>query len=151
MSNEIKEKQVKLIKKSFHKIWFGLYFGRPGFGSEKLEGMTFLDLHVLGLAEHRQDLILKEIREYLQIPSTTLSSIVSKLEKQGLIKRKMNPDDLRTYSLQITDEGRELFKEHERIDTEASRKIAEALDEDERQEFVKLFEKIASEVGREKN
>ena len=116
--------------------------GRPDLLSEKLGGLSFIDLNVISLAENNPDMIIKEIRNYLKIPQTTLSSIVAKLEKRGFINRVINRRDLRSFSLEITKKGKEIMEEHKRIDLEQAEKIVLALEGKERDTFVKLFEKV---------
>ncbi len=136
------KKQIEIMNYAIHRILFNVK--RPDFASELLENLTFLDLHVIALACEKPDRILKEIKEYLQIPQTTLSSSVSKLEKLGLVKRVINRRDLRSYSIELTEEGNKIMEEHMRVDAEQAKKMLMMLDGKERDEFVELLQKIFS-------
>ena len=142
MNEDKLKKQVKTVNTAFHRLWFSLLLGRPDLLSEKFGGLSFIDLNVISLAENNPDMIIKEIRNYLKIPQTTLSSIVAKLEKRGFINRVINRRDLRSFSLEITKKGKEIMEEHKRIDLEQAEKIVLALEGKERDTFVKLFEKV---------
>ena len=140
-------KQVEAINKAFHQIWFGVMFNRPDFKSEHIQKLSFIEMHLIGMADDHPDMILKEIREYLRIPQTTLSSIIAKLERQGLLRRIINRRDMRSFSLEVTGAGRRIRETHKKYDLEQARESILALDEDERDEFIRLFRKVANKVS----
>jgi DNA-binding MarR family transcriptional regulator len=94
-------------------------------------------------------MILKEFREYLRVPQTTFSSIVKKLEQLGLVRRVINPRDLRSFSLRVTEAGRQIVETHRENDLKQAREILLELDENERGEFVRLFEKAVHRMVRQ--
>jgi DNA-binding MarR family transcriptional regulator len=96
-------------------------------------------------AEH-PDMIMRAIREYLKVPQTTLSSIVTKLEKLDLVRRVINRRDMRSFSIEATSKGKEVIEEHHRIDNEQAQKVLLALDENERDEFIRMVIKIANSI-----
>lgn len=85
-NNNIPTDQVNEFNRAFHKLWFKIMTSRPEAKSKKLRGLTFTDIHVISMAYEEPDIILKDIREKLRIPQTTLSSVVAKLEKKDLFK-----------------------------------------------------------------
>lgn len=134
--------QVRILNEAVHQIWFDTM--RPNWVSDKLRSLTFLDLHIIAIAHQDPNLILKDIKEHLHIPHSTLSSSVSKLERMGLVRRVINRRDLRSYSIEMTKEGREIMKEHERIDVEQVGKLMAPLSDDERKQLVWLVQKAIS-------
>ena len=134
--------QVRILSEAVHKIWFDMM--RPNWVSDKLRNLTFLDLHIIATAHENRDLILKDIKDYLHIPHSTLSSSVSKLERMGLVRRVINRRDLRSYSIELTKEGKEIMKEHERIDAEQVGKLMAPLSQSERRQLISLVEKAIS-------
>ena len=142
-NDQITDKEIENFNKAFHKLWFKIMKTRPEFKSDKFKRLTFTDLHVINMAYENPDIILKDIREMLMLPQTTLSSIVAKLEKGGLIQRIINPKDYRSFSLKVTENGKKLMDDHNRLDYEQNRHIIESLDPEERQEFVRLLIKVA--------
>ena len=136
------KKQIEIVNNAIHRILFNVK--RPDFVSKMLKNLTFSDLHVISLACEKPDRILKEIKERLHIPQTTLSSSVSKLEKLGLIKRVMNRRDLRSFSIELTEKGKEIMEEHRRFDEEQAKRIIMILEGKERDDFVALLQKIVS-------
>jgi len=146
-ADKITDIQVERFNRAFHTLWFKIMISRPESKSDKLKGLTFSDLHVITMAYEEPEIILKDIRERLRLPQTTLSSIVAKLEKKGFVKRVINPRDYRSFSLKITNRGKELMVAHMDMDEKQNRHILESLEPDERQEFIRLFAKVADKFN----
>ncbi|MBN2098248.1 MAG: winged helix DNA-binding protein [Dehalococcoidia bacterium] len=134
--------QVRIINKVVHKIWFDVM--RPNWLSDKLRNLTFVDLHIISTAHENPDLILRDIKSYLHIPHSTLSSSVSKLERMGLVRRVINRRDLRSYSIELTDEGKKIMEEHERVDADQVSRLIAPLSRDERRQLISLVEQAIS-------
>ncbi|MGS2778628.1 MarR family winged helix-turn-helix transcriptional regulator [Robertmurraya sp. GLU-23] len=54
---------------------------------------------------------VQKISETLSIPSGSITYVVDKLEKKGLVERQPNPNDRRASNVVITEKGRALFDE----------------------------------------
>lgn len=54
---------------------------------------------------------VQKISETLSIPSGSITYVVNKLEKKGLVERQTNPHDKRASNVVLTEEGRTLFNE----------------------------------------
>lgn len=147
MTEDKLQSQIEAVNRAFHKIWYAVMFDRSDAKSENIKNLSFMDMHLIGTAYENPDYILREIRDILQVPQTTLSSIVSRLENQGFVRRVINHRDMRSFSLEVTEKGRELYEEHKRNDREKAEQILLMLDEDERDDFIRLFEKVANSVG----
>lgn len=104
-------------------------------------------MHIMGMVYEKPDLILKDIRLVLDLPQTTLSSMIAKLENMNLIERIANPSDLRSFFIRVTDRGKQLIEQHKREDQEYVRNILLGLDEEEREQFSELFYKAAVKMG----
>lgn len=143
---KITNDQINNFNDAFHKLWFKIMTVRPESKSKKLKGLTFSDIHVISMAYEEPDIILKDIREKLRLPQTTLSSIVAKLEKGGFLQRVINPRDYRSFSLKITKKGKEMMEEHMKMDYQQNYQILETLEPGERGEFIRLFTKVADKV-----
>lgn len=136
--------QVKLFNDLLHVVQFGLRFDRLYDSSEHLKGIAPVDLHILRLISTHPDLILKEIREELGIPQSTLTSAIDRLENRGLIRRVISQRDRRSFVPELTKAGRRVQQEHDKIDEMVVRKLLGLLDtEEERLAFVRGLEKIA--------
>jgi len=119
---------------------------RLGTWSDKLEGVSKLELHILLLVQGRPDIVLGEVREKLDIPNSTLTGVIDRMEKQGLIRRTISGRDRRSYGLEIMERGREVRKEHDRILLMLATKMLATLDENERKTFITLLSKVANNM-----
>lgn len=54
---------------------------------------------------------VQKISEIFSIPSGSITYVVDKLEKKGLVARQPNPNDRRASNVILTEEGRTLFDE----------------------------------------
>ena len=146
--NEDKQlKQIEAVNKAFHQIWYAVMFNRPDYKSDNVQKLSFIEMHLIGMAYDHPDMILKEIREYLRIPQTTLSSIIAKMEKQGLLRRVINHRDLRSFSLEVTAAGKKIRDTHKEQDFKQAKELILALDDDERDEFIRMFHKVANKIS----
>ncbi|WP_394829705.1 MarR family winged helix-turn-helix transcriptional regulator [Pendulispora albinea] len=141
------DRDVEELNAALHVLLLRLNLARLDLWSDKLVGISFLDLHALSFAEEKPDHTLAEMREFLQVPQSTLTSIIDRLEKRELLMRTIHPTDKRSYRIALTERGLDVQREHHRVERMLMRKILDALpDPDDRAAFLKLFRKIARKV-----
>jgi DNA-binding MarR family transcriptional regulator len=87
------------------------------------EGLTPTQASVLALVAGHGPVGLPELVRLEHINPTMLSRVVGKLDDRGLVTRTPDPDDLRSISLQVTDEGRQV---HERIKVQRAEAVSRA-------------------------
>ncbi|MFC8038487.1 MarR family winged helix-turn-helix transcriptional regulator [Paenarthrobacter sp. NPDC057355] len=91
---------------------------------------------------------LNEINDKVLLSQSSLSRLVDRLEKRGLVERTTAPDDGRGVLLALTEAGRELQKtigrEHVR---DIATLVAPALTADEQRELLRLTEKLRASVA----
>lgn len=114
--------------------------------SDRLKGVSKMELHILLLVQGRPDIVLGEIRDKLDVPNSTLTSVIDRMEKQGLVRRTINTRDRRSYGLEVTDNGKEIRKEHDRILLMIAERMLATLDDDERKTFIELLSKVADNM-----
>jgi DNA-binding MarR family transcriptional regulator len=123
---------------------------RPSAWSKSFEGLSPLDLHVMAIAEAKPDVILKEIRDYLDVPNSTLTGIIDRLESKGLIERVISPRDRRSYGLKVTGKGKVIRDEQRSIRRSMAARMLDALDSDaERDAFIAMVTKISQRIQQE--
>lgn len=141
---------VEQVNASLHVLLMKLNLTRLGRWSDKLEAIGFLDLHVLSYAEHHPHGTLGEMREVLQVPQSTLTSMIDRLEQRGLIRRAINVRDKRSYRIELTPAGREVQREHRRVEKLIAGRMLEALPDDKsRQQFVRLLATMTDNLRHE--
>jgi len=62
----------------------------------------------------RMNLNPSEISERHGVSRNTVSALIRSLEEDGLIIRSLDPDDRRKFNIGLSDDGRELVREHAR-------------------------------------
>ncbi len=67
----------------------------------------------------------------VQLDSATLTGIIDRLEKSGLVERQKNPDDRRAILICLTEKGRQMAEELKRISETANREFLAGLSADE--------------------
>ena len=91
---------------------------------------------------------LNELNDNVLLSQSSLSRLVERLEKRGLVERMPAPQDGRGVLLKLTDAGRDLQKqigrEHVR---DISALIAPALTASEQRELLRLTEKLRGSVS----
>ena len=69
--------------------------------------LSLTQVRVLGILQDRR-VKLSELAEYLGLDKSTISGLVDRAEKRGLLQREPNPVDGRAVDVFLTTEGREL-------------------------------------------
>lgn len=139
--------QIKIVSDALHLFVLKLRVDRLDTWSKKLEGLTPLQLHILKLVQQRPNLLLGEIRREFRIPQSTLTSAVDRLEFRGLVRRVINPRDLRSFGLELTEEGVLIQEEHDRVDRLLAGKLLQCLDtEEKRQRCCEIMAEIAGKM-----
>jgi DNA-binding MarR family transcriptional regulator len=93
--------------------------------SASAEGLSPSQASVLAVIGARGPLALAALAEFEGINPTMLSRIVTKLDGDGLIRRKPNPDDQRAALVEATEQGRETS---ERIRTARTAVVTKLVD-----------------------
>ena len=87
------------------------------------------------------------IGELIGLNPTRMVFLVDELEKQGLVERRRNLDDRRSYALYLTDQGRAKLSEAQRVSTDHDREIGGSLTGGQRRELAALLRQVADEQG----
>jgi DNA-binding MarR family transcriptional regulator len=102
------------------------------FKSEELDGRT--------------DLNPSEISIRQGTSRNTVSTLIRDLEEEGLIERALDPHDRRRFNIRLTEDGRDLIREHSAAHFRTVASCVETLTPDEQQELSDLLTKIGRRV-----
>lgn len=78
----------------------------------------------------------------------SMTRMVQLMEKRGLLKRKMNPDDRRRFRLQVTPKGKEAIQALEPVVNLNRAQALEGFSESETQQLQHLLERVISNCTR---
>ncbi|MEU8705581.1 MarR family transcriptional regulator [Streptomyces sp. NPDC048565] len=103
--------------------------------------LSLTQLRVLGIVRDRRPR-MSDLAAFLGLDKSTLSGLIDRAERRGLLARAANPDDRRVVDVLITDAGRELTA---RLNQEIRETLAPAtgrLDPAQRQQLAQLLEPV---------
>lgn len=95
------------------------------------KGLTPPQMHTLEILGARGALRMKELAQYMGITTGTLTLAVDRLEGRGLVRRRPNEQDRRSIMVELTEEGRRYFQEHDALHTRLTQDITQGLDDQE--------------------
>ncbi len=114
-----------------------------------LAGTNLLDVNVLRLVKGHAGIRVKEIIQKLKASNSTISSAIKRLELRGLIERKISQEDLRSFCIVLTEEGRRAIEEHFEKEKEVTSYLLRGLKTKEDQEtFLNLLDQIVSHISK---
>ncbi|MBO4235088.1 MAG: winged helix-turn-helix transcriptional regulator [Firmicutes bacterium] len=94
------------------------------------------------LTEHEGGVRQKVLAEAMRINPSSTSELISKLESEGYVARTVDPDDKRATLIALTEVGRARAYELEDEKNEKFAKVFEPLTEKEKEQLLKLLEKL---------
>lgn len=114
-------------------------------------------MNTLGL-EPRHFALLREVRDVegqsqqavagrLQIPASTMVSLIDHLEQQALLERRPHSTDRRTRLLHLTEHGTEVLGQAIRLGAEWEKAICVGLSAAEREQLLALLQRVADNIG----
>ena len=109
----------------------------------KQYGLNIFQLLALMLVGSANGLSIKELREKLSIPGSSLTFTIDSLEKKKLIKRQRSKEDRRQWLLSLSARGERLYAEILKAEGEALSPTLEKLSETEKATFLKLAEELS--------
>jgi DNA-binding MarR family transcriptional regulator len=117
--------------------------------AERLAPLKLAPQHagVLRLVGATAGLSQRALAERLGVLPSRLVLLVDDLEARGLVERRDDPDDRRSYALHLTGPGRATLAELGRVAREHGESLCAALSADERRQLAALLARIAGEQG----
>jgi DNA-binding MarR family transcriptional regulator len=115
--------------------------------AERLAVLNLAPPHagILRIISQTEGLSQQSLGEKLGVFPSRLVQMIDELEARGMVDRKDNPADRRSYALILTKAGRESLKHIERIACQVEERVCAALDESERAQLRSLLTRIAEE------
>lgn len=146
MQEEITQREVEALDAVWHRLTHLIHRVSEEVWRD-LRGMTMPEIAVLNIIETKPDVILKDIIRILNIPNSTLTSTIDRLEKRGLIRREISQRDRRSFGIVLTEEGRAAQDEHKRGEAILWKRVLGAYDTaKERMELIENLEKMADHL-----
>ena len=97
----------------------------------------------------RKQMTIKEICQATGLAKTSLTSMLDRMEKQGLIEKKENLEDRRSTLVRLTAKARTQKKHIDNVSESVNRQYYKGMKESEIIRFEKTLEKILSNMENE--
>ena len=94
------------------------------------------------LAEAGEPIALRELAERMGCAKSNASTLVDRLQTQGLVRRFPDPEDGRSVLLELTTEGMQIYATGVQLAAEAEPRLLSALSQTERQLLAELLTKF---------
>lgn len=127
---------AELVKLSFR-------LRRRGIDLESATGLSARELDLVSLLCELGPTSVKILVADLQLPRSTMTAIVDRLEERELLHRHPNPDDRRSVILEATPAADEALQRYREGMQQLVVHIEKVLREEERAEFTRLVHKLA--------
>lgn len=108
--------------------------------------LTGPQLTVVKMLEQIGDLSLSELSERIRAQNSTVTGIIDRMEREGLVSRERSKEDRRVVYIKLTSKGRKLAEEIPVEPMEIFRGALEVLTPAETRELVKILGKVARKV-----
>lgn len=105
-------------------------------------GITAKQFALLAFLWKQDGLSQTELSERSEIDRTTLSGMVDRLEKAGLVQRDPSPEDRRAFLLRLTEQGAALESELSELAFQVRRDLFSRLAEGEYEQLCMLLDKM---------
>lgn len=114
-----------------------------GVDLESATGLSGRELDLVALLTSSGPTSVKSLVADLQLPRSTMTAIVDRLEERGLVLRHPNPTDRRSVILEATPQAAEALIRYRKGVMTLVEHIKRVLNEDEAQAFARSIQKIA--------
>ncbi len=113
-------------------------------------GVTMAQSFILFALLEKDGCTLTEIGNRAQIDNSSLTTMVDKLEKEGLVERRLYAQDRRVVTLYLTEKGRELANTIFNFGLNLNEELKNSL-ADEPKKFYKSLEAISETLDQKKS
>jgi DNA-binding MarR family transcriptional regulator len=104
--------------------------------------------HILKCLERREAHHLTEVSAILNVKKNTLSELLDRMARDGLVLREYDPDDRRKIILCITPAGKSAIKAFEKTLMANIGQFLETLEEEDRRDLVQAIESLIRILAR---
>jgi MarR family transcriptional regulator, organic hydroperoxide resistance regulator len=110
-------------------------------------GITATQLSVIKMLDEIGDLSLSRLSAVIGANNSTVTGIVDRMERDGLVRREHSDDDRRVWMIRLTERGRRLAREIDIAPWDALREAIMRLGEKDRAKLLAILSRVAAEVA----
>jgi DNA-binding MarR family transcriptional regulator len=109
-------------------------------------GLTGSQLLVLKMLEPQGQLSLSELSERIRAKNSTVTGIIDRMERDGLVVRRRSGEDRRVVHIELTPRGKKLANDAEADPKQLYRALLEELSPRDAAELERIMSKLVSHV-----
>jgi DNA-binding MarR family transcriptional regulator len=106
-------------------------------------GLQNAEGHLLAFLKSYSPAPISELVRVFGLKKSTMTSLLDRLERRGLVRRETHPSDRRSLLVRLTDEGRRVAEAVQRPVDELEAKILAEIDDEDLRGFQRVLEGIA--------
>lgn len=134
------DKQIEEYGEVFHLLALKLH--EPDKNDFKLNSQ---EINILLTVQNNENIIIKDLKEKINIQKSTLTSLINRLEEKEMISREINPHDKRSFILKLEENGEEVCRKQREREYNIFKDQLKKLDNYEKEELIKLMKKMTKE------
>lgn len=109
-------------------------------------GLTGPQLTVIKLLDTFGDLSLSTLSERIRAQNSTVTGIIDRMEREGLVNRERSTADRRVVYIRLSTKGRELAKDIQVEPMEIFRAVLSTLSRDDTRDLMRILSKLQKRV-----
>ena len=106
------------------------------------QGGSLAQIHAVEILGANGPLRMKDLADKLGVTTGTLTVLVDRLVKNGLVERQTTEGDRRAVAVNLTVTGQQMFAEHDQLHLQLTKEMTASLDANECQQFLSFLERI---------
>ncbi len=111
-----------------------------------MKDITFHEIHTIEIIGHLGETSMRELARKANVKQSTMTVMVDKLIRKGLVKRFQRDDDRRLVMVRLTKNGETAHAEHNKVHQNITKLWLAILDKKERDDLLNIMEKIAKRM-----
>ena len=119
-------------------------FAEYGVSPVQMHAMIFIHINT----KEGKKVCQKDVEKQINLRPSSVSTLISNLEKDGFLVRTVSDGDARTKYLELTEKGKDLCIKDKMLVDSCDGAIQSALTEEEQTQFVNLLEKIIQTISK---
>ena len=106
----------------------------------KLGKLSAPQLRAICVIGRNENIRMKDIADRMELTTGTVTVMIDRLQQMGLVERRRNESDRRSYKILLSEKGRRYFDEHRKRQRELVRKLANKLSDADRETAERVLE-----------
>jgi len=109
-------------------------------------GLTTAQNHTIEIVGYEGAIKMRQLADKLGVTTGTLTVSIDRLEKKGLLKRVPHQSDRRSYLIELTEGGREVFEMHHKHHLSLTRELMTDFSPEEQEDFHRAIKKMMKNI-----